>query len=280
MLTVLVPCDAAPHRGLGLGREPLRMALAHAGPAWIVRCVCRAFRAGRAAEAGVASDAVTSLERALLARRSRLSRGAAFNAAMSAGRLDILEAMTRGCEWIDCHVRDDTWRQTAERGHLATLQWVAAFGYRVAPGAWVGAATAARMDVLDWLRSAAGPPTDVAIRHGIECGHLGVVQLMYALVGRMPWWSIEVAARTGCIDVLDWLESIAPHWVGARYGPCKAAAEGGHLAALRWLRRRHYPWRESTTSAAAHNGHFAVFLYARAHGCRVRSDAHQATLGY
>ena len=48
---------------------------------------------------------------------------------------------------------------------------------------------------------------------------------------------------------------------------CRFAAEGGHLAVLKWARAHGYPWNEMTCANAAINGHLAVLQWARAHGC-------------
>jgi hypothetical protein len=46
-----------------------------------------------------------------------------------------------------------------------------------------------------------------------------------------------------------------------------AAAEGGHLAVLQWLRKRSFPWDARTATAAAAGGHLAVLRWARTNAC-------------
>lgn len=267
MSTVLVPCDVEPHAGLGLGHETLLMALRAAEPAWLVRGVCRAFRDGRRAESARAAEAVTSLERAIVALRCGLPRSAAFNAAMSTGRLDILKELARGWrEWIDCVVRDETWQLAAESGHLGTMRWVASVGYRVATTAWCGAAATAQMDVIDWLHTIECPVDEMAPIYAVLHGHMCVAKRLRTLYGRLP--SPVAVAYAGRVDWLDWLESEGE--AVPCHGPCYYAAAGGHLDALRWLRDRHFPWDEATTWVAARHGHLAVWMYACAHGCPSR----------
>ena len=46
------------------------------------------------------------------------------------------------------------------------------------------------------------------------------------------------------------------------------AAEGGHLAVLRWARQHDCPWNEGTCSGAAGGGQLAILRWAREHNCR------------
>ena len=48
---------------------------------------------------------------------------------------------------------------------------------------------------------------------------------------------------------------------------CAAAAAGGHLALLQWLRQNGCSWDEGTCSCAASGGHLAVLQWARQNGC-------------
>ena len=73
------------------------------------------------------------------------------------------------------------------------------------------------------------------------------------------------AAWGGHADVLQSLLQ-APR---ARAGPstAAAAAAGGHLGVLRWLREQGYPWDEQVVANAAAGGHLHVIAWAREHGC-------------
>jgi len=48
---------------------------------------------------------------------------------------------------------------------------------------------------------------------------------------------------------------------------CSAAAKGGRLPLLQWLRRRGCPWDEKTCSSAAQHGHLELLQWARGEGC-------------
>jgi len=48
---------------------------------------------------------------------------------------------------------------------------------------------------------------------------------------------------------------------------CAAAAKGGQLRVLKWLRERNCPWDEDTCEGAARNGHFEILQWAREEGC-------------
>ena len=88
----------------------------------------------------------------------------------------------------------------------------------------------------------------------------------HSLQNECPWdartcWA---AARGGQLEVLQWLRSGADPcpW---NQDTCSAAAEGGHLEVLKWLRSGEdpCPWNEYTCSAAALRGHLEVLEFAR-----------------
>lgn len=47
---------------------------------------------------------------------------------------------------------------------------------------------------------------------------------------------------------------------------CIMAARDGHLATLKWLRSRDFPWDEDTCKFAAEGKHFELLSWARANG--------------
>jgi hypothetical protein len=77
-------------------------------------------------------------------------------------------------------------------------------------------------------------------------------------------WVWAAAARGGHLPVLEWLRSQACPWDESA---CSAAAEGGQLAALQWLRRWGAPWDFLTCEEAAGAGHLEVLRWAHAQGC-------------
>ena len=48
---------------------------------------------------------------------------------------------------------------------------------------------------------------------------------------------------------------------------CTAAARGGHLGTLKWLRGNICPWNEDSCSWAAKGGHLETLAWLRANGC-------------
>eukprot|EP00588_Corethron_pennatum_P032747 CAMPEP_0194349390 /NCGR_PEP_ID=MMETSP0171-20130528/107064_1 /TAXON_ID=218684 /ORGANISM="Corethron pennatum, Strain L29A3" /LENGTH=266 /DNA_ID=CAMNT_0039116835 /DNA_START=101 /DNA_END=897 /DNA_ORIENTATION=- len=50
---------------------------------------------------------------------------------------------------------------------------------------------------------------------------------------------------------------------------CYAAATGGQLRVLQWLRARNCPWDSWTTRRAARNGHLKVLKWAKGEGCEL-----------
>jgi len=48
---------------------------------------------------------------------------------------------------------------------------------------------------------------------------------------------------------------------------CAAAAQGGHLEVLKWLRDNGCPWGAKTCTCAAVEGHLEVLKWAREQGC-------------
>jgi len=79
------------------------------------------------------------------------------------------------------------------------------------------------------------------------------------------------AARTGCVDALCWMRRWWPpeKWSDDLY---EAAAVGGHIAVLQWLRRETpCVWTLESMEAVARVGRMEVFLY-RVDGTRAVSD--------
>ena len=72
---------------------------------------------------------------------------------------------------------------------------------------------------------------------------------------------IQCAAFNGSLDVLEWIKNHTTkryRVVWPRLQLCYAAAKGGKLKAVQWLRSQdggNYHWDESTCSAAAYGGH-------------------------
>ncbi|KAG5181337.1 hypothetical protein JKP88DRAFT_157952 [Tribonema minus] len=118
-----------------------------------------------------------------------------------------------------------------------------------------------RLDVLQWGTGAHGfrPSAEVAI----TAARSGQVQILQWLHEVMPWSAetthslLHNAAFCGQIGALDWL--IAAHdWRGGGAAACAAAAAAGELPALQFLRAHGSSWNDTTFSEAAANGQIGV----------------------
>jgi hypothetical protein len=74
----------------------------------------------------------------------------------------------------------------------------------------------------------------------------------------------EAAARSGQLEVLQWLRANSCPWDGFT---CALAVEDGHLEVRQWLLANGCPWDERTCSWAAAGGHLKVLQWLRANGC-------------
>ncbi|CAM9526596.1 unnamed protein product [Chrysoparadoxa australica] len=95
-------------------------------------------------------------------------------------------------------------------------------------------------------------------------GNLGVCMKLKSLNCPCGVRTCAAAAEGGHLEVLKWLREgpdVCPWgaWI------CKAAAKGGHLDILKWLRQGPdvCPWNEYTCAAAAEGGHLEVLQWLR-----------------
>ena len=80
----------------------------------------------------------------------------------------------------------------------------------------------------------------------------------------------EEAAERGCLGTLKSLHRRG--LVTFNEDLCKAAARGGQILVLKWLRENSYPWNAGTCAFAAWGGHLGVLQWARANGCPWNAD--------
>jgi hypothetical protein len=230
-MSVLEPCDAAPHPGLALGSDALRLALAST-ESWVTWSVCRAFR-DRCPPAGEStmSSAVRSVVRLQLAIACGLPTDELCAAIAYHGHVEVLEwavgagfSTTWLCDWA------------AQGGHVPVMRWARAHGHQTSD-ATAGFA-AAHLEMLQWLR-ADGCAWNASI-----------------VIGR--------AVARGNHAAVQWAETLDEPLRGL----CQAAAWGGQLETLQWLRARGYDW-DRTVACAVERGHVAVAEWAVAHGAPV-----------
>mmetsp|Transcript_18564 Transcript_18564/g.36984 ORF Transcript_18564/g.36984 Transcript_18564/m.36984 type:complete len:233 (-) Transcript_18564:40-738(-) len=78
------------------------------------------------------------------------------------------------------------------------------------------------------------------------------------------------AAAGGQLRVLRWLRGRGCPW---DWRTCSQAAKGGHFAVLRWAREQGCPWDEMTCYWAASHGHLGILRWAAGEGCPVNAAA-------
>ncbi len=78
-------------------------------------------------------------------------------------------------------------------------------------------------------------------------------------------------ALSGNLQVLKW--TIKRMKCPITRQTCWAAAEGGHLNILQYIKSQAYPWDEFTCMSAARRGHLNILKYLRDQGCPWDSSA-------
>ena len=78
------------------------------------------------------------------------------------------------------------------------------------------------------------------------------------------------AAQRGCLDTLKILHRRGR--VAFNVDLCTAAAYGGQLEVLKWLRENSYPWDEETCSQAVVGGYLDVLKWAHENGCKWNTE--------
>jgi hypothetical protein len=83
------------------------------------------------------------------------------------------------------------------------------------------------------------------------------------------------AAEGGWLDVLQWLRADECNWDAST---CQSAAMGGHLHVLQWARANGCEWDEETCRYAAAGGHVETLQWAQANGCPWDEDVYEEYL--
>ena len=91
-----------------------------------------------------------------------------------------------------------------------------------------------------------------------------------AYTDHAPADACRAAAYGGHVHVLEWLRDKGFLWDAS---VCAAAAHAGDLPTLKWLLRRGCPWDKATTCRAAVEGHTAIVAFCRQHGCEYSEEA-------
>jgi hypothetical protein len=210
--------------------------------------------------------------------------------------VDVARRNTRRTEQAWWHARMHRVSWAAAEGHVPLLEWALAAGtLRRAPwgplripadviryfaGPCAAAAGAGRLGVLEWLRAhgcALEGEAVVAAAHG---GHLDVLEY---LAGHIPHLggrgkeAILAAAAQGHTHVLPALHASRG---SPAHAPCAAAAGGGHLKTLAWLRASGYPCGVSAIISSAAALQLEALLWVLEHnphlGATLRAEVERA----
>lgn len=177
----------------------------------------------------------------------------------------------------------------AQHGHLKVLEWIwkellETFPSKLPqvlldipyddPEVFYHAATGGHVNVLEWRKSHTlkADATEVWAR-AAAAGHLHVLDWLCKnqMGGKKYAGSTFVAAaRNGKLDTLQWLAVYYATYfhAGGSTEVCSAAAAGGHLDCLKWLRLvTHAAWNEDVCVSAVRGGHIYVLQWAMANGC-------------
>jgi hypothetical protein len=107
--------------------------------------------------------------------------------------------------------------------------------------------------------------TDKVLIGAAECGFTSRLQWLHTEQGcQLPPDICSYAARSGSIDILEWLQA---HGSVYNTATCRGAAAGAHIHVLQHLRDAGCEWSGETCSAAAVNGHLATLQWLHEQGC-------------
>ena len=115
-----------------------------------------------------------------------------------------------------------------------------------------------------------GRINELSPEEAAERGCLGTLKSLHRR-GRMTFDEdlCDAAARGGQLEVLKWLRENSFPWDKRT---CEMAASSGHLAVLKWLRANGAPWDESMCASAAASGKLEVLRWLCANGCPWNDD--------
>ena len=128
------------------------------------------------------------------------------------------------------------------------------------------AALGGHLAVIQWARSWNCPYGDTTPVAAGE-GHLDVLQWAVANGATTHYLTWLNACESGKFHVLLW--GLITKKIKFVPSLCCAAARGGHLNILKWLRNNNCPWDTTTTADAAIHGHHEVFYYALYNHCPI-----------
>ncbi|KAL6059952.1 Ankyrin repeat domain-containing protein [Balamuthia mandrillaris] len=166
-------------------------------------------------------------------------------------------------------------RHAARKGHLHVLRWaVEENGYDLTKDDYLYscAAQGGRLDVVEWMYSLGARVKEgdtYACSQAVEAGDLNMVQWLLAHGGELDkWQTFDTAASAGHLHLLKWVWANGCPWSSFAAG---FAAEMGHTEVLRWLYQQKgadlvedcFFQPTAICTAAAQGGHLGALQYLR-----------------
>lgn len=189
---------------------------------------------------------------------SRPDGGVMEAAARARSREAVIWLREQGCEWDEMDHAGAVEVGSAINGSLE--------GYCFY-GPWSGRERPADLSFVRWLRELGAPWSSHTLSRLIECAHVDMRDLHWAVADDCPLSDGAglSAATAGRVDILSWLDALDALPRSKKL--TQAAASGGHLEALAWLRSNGCRWGGATVREAASRDHVHVVEWAVANGC-------------
>jgi len=222
-------------------------------------CVNYATRTAARRNRRVVLDWLISLETGVIFQDTSVCAEAARG-----GHLELLAYLREcGFAW-----NERTCSEAIRGGHLDVLRFARTHGCPWTSRVLAEAATDGDPKMLRWMYENGCEPDLTACVTAACCGRLANLQYLMSL-GVAP--SVDLyrnAAHNGHRAVLEWLMRAYPEEeMRQNIHICAAAAGGGHLELLTWLREQDYAWDWHTCVEAVSGGHLDVLQFARSKGC-------------
>lgn len=174
----------------------------------------------------------------------------------------IVEGLERRGRWRPRSVRYAV--ESAQRGHLAILQWAVREGCPLGAGVCDAAVRTDRTDILAWTYARYMYVDADMMAEAARHDALDVLRWLFRRQRTLTVRILAAAARHGSVGMVRWLcEQKCPRDASV----ASAAVRSGRLDVLEFLRERRCAWDETTCAAAAEVGRLDMLQYARSGGC-------------
>ena len=179
----------------------------------------------------------------------------------------------------NCPIGKDVWVEAVENENIKMIKWCKAKNIKSNYFASSKAAEIGNLKILKLLDKYNVEFDDDACDCAIYGGYINIVDwLIKKRLLQITNESFNIAAKTGNIQMLDYLVYLAMH--NLQYGwfnenTCAIAAKTGQLETLKWLRERHCNWDANTTCFAMWRKHKKILKWALENGCPIRENTFQ-----